>query len=175
MDLFYMEREIIKKYKINRDNYGKLGKYSINKKSLLKGNLAVKNWNTLTGLSSKNPFLRVVHISDGCVNFINEILVNGDKFDMSLFFDLEHKEQKLIIKLLELSEAGKLIGFNYSEAYKNRFKILQGEMKDLGNDNPELIGEAIEVIEKLVLLKVIPFSKAKEMIDELKDELNETK
>ena len=48
-------------------------------------------------------------------------------------------------------------------------------MKDLGNDNPELIGEAIEVIEKLVLLKVIPFSKAKEMIDELKDELNETK
>ena len=85
---------------------------------------------------------------------------------MSLFFDLENAEQSLMIRLLELSNAGNKINFNFSEAYKNRFKVLQGEI-NVGNSNPELFREAIEVIEHLVLLKVIKHSSAKEMIDEL--------
>lgn len=163
-----MDREIIKKYTINRNNYGKLEKYAINKQSLLKNNLAIKNWKSLSSLGQKNLFVRVIKISDKCVDFLNDILNNGDKFDMSIFFDLENPEQSLMIRLLELSGAGNKINFNFSEAYKNRFKVLQGEI-NVGNSNPEIFREAIEVIEHLVLLKVIKHSSAKEMIDELRD------
>lgn len=161
--------EIIRTYRINTKNWAPFGKYAINTNSLLKKSLNVKLGKSLTKLATGSTFSRVKTVSEDVCEFLFNILQHKEKFDMSLFFKLIAAEQKLMIELLELSDYGREIGFNYVDAYKNRFKILQGEM-GVGNDNPQLRVEAISVIRRLLLLHAIGYKDGQEMIDELNDQ-----
>lgn len=159
---------ITKTYKVDMSKWYKCGNFAINKNTLKKKRLTAKYWKNLNTLQSYPLLSRVKEISPECVEFLMDCLVNLDKFDMSKFFVLNKDEQQLMIYLMDKSKFGLEIGFNYSEAYKERFKILQGEIKS-GNNNPELLKEATLVVKKLMEFHIIPYSQGEEMIDELRN------
>lgn len=163
------ENIITKTYTVDMNKWYKCGNFAINKNTLSKNKLTCKYWKNLNSLQSYPPLRLVKTISNKCVDFLMEILTNKEKFDMSLFFDLDGEEQKLMIYLLEKSQYGKQIGFNFGEAYKNRMKIIQGELSS-GNDNEELIKEAISVVKILMSYHLISFQQGNEMIKELEEE-----
>lgn len=161
-----MSECIVKSYKVNKDTFYKCGIFAINKNSLKKKKLSCKYWKNLNCLQSYPVISRVKPISSECVDFLTDCFINGNKFDMSKFFNLNDDEQKTIIYLFDKSKFGLEIGFNFGESYKSRFKVIQGEIMT-GNNNPELFKEGKFLVKKLMDFHIIPFSQGEEMIEEL--------
>lgn len=162
--------QITKSYIVNVEkNWYPFGRFVINKNSLMKGILSVRYASSISKLRTGSLFGNVIrNISNGLVELIINTVIQKERFDMSLFFNLSDKEQHYVIELMQLSGYGRDIGFNFQDAYKTRFKVLQGELA-VGNDNPELRKEAKDVIKKLISYHVISYSNGQEMLSELEN------
>ena len=165
------DRVVVKCYKYNLSNWLPFGKYMVNRNMLLKNRLNVKLSKSLSAVSHKE-LRHSRDISKGFVDFIMDVIENKERFDMSLFFSLNDIERKTAMVLMDKSGYGKTIGFNWLDAYRDRFKVLQG-LIGVGNTNPELVKEAIDVVKKLIAYHAISYRTGQDMLHELEEVIAE--
>jgi hypothetical protein len=156
---------IITTYKKSRHGFIQFGKIAFSKKAFEQGKLRVLYWKSLNTL--QGDLGKVRQISQKCIDCLEDMVYNKENFNMFLFFELNKVEQDIVIGLLKKS--GVSIGFNYNQYLLNRLRVLQAEIQQVDNDNPELRKECIKIIKELHKVGKINKSRMDELIDSLTD------
>jgi hypothetical protein len=146
-----------------RTGFVKFGLLGFNRKSLEANRIRAVYWKQLASCG------RVQNVSTKCIDTLEDMIYNKEKFNMFNFFDLSKKEQDIILKYLKTSKMDEAIGFNYIHYLTQRLKVLQAEMNNVDNDNPELRKECIDVVKQLHKYGKIKLSVMNESIESLKD------
>ena len=158
------EQYIVKTYKSSLSKYFVMGKLAVLKSRLYDGKLRVvysKNLNTYSKI-------KLTQVSNDFIKCFIDLITNKDNFDMYLYMALNLQESKIILTILGDSGYGREIGFDEVKAYKNRLKVLQGELAT-GNENKELITECLNVVKKLRQLNAISIEGARAILTDLED------
>jgi|LakMenEpi03Aug12_release.lakeMendotaPanAssembly.Ray.scaffolds.fasta_scaffold88282_2 hypothetical protein len=119
------------------------------------------------------PKFKKITISDEMKNIINEILDIG-KLNIPLCKLLKQSEKDLLKRVLHYAGLLEQLGYKDElfiesiEDLRKRFFILQGEI-NANNNNPKLLDDAIDCIQKLIILKQIDKTEGEEMIIELQN------
>ena len=158
------EQFVIRTFKTSLKRYLVFDKLCVLKDKLYKGELRVCYTKTLNTF----PKIKLTKVSNDFITCLMDLFNNKDHFDMSLFMKLNIPENKLMLIFLSDSGYGRKIGFDEVEAYKNRMKVLQGELQ-VGNENVEIVKEALNVVKRLRALNAITILQAKELIDSLEE------
>jgi hypothetical protein len=158
------EQFVVRTFKTSLNRYLVFDKLSVLKDKLYKGELRVCYTKTLNTF----PKIKLTKVSNDFIVCLMDLYNNKEHFDMSLFMKLNMSENKLMLILLGDSGYGQKISFDEVEAYKNRMKVLQGELQ-VGNDNQEILKEALNVVKRLRALNAITILQARELIESLED------
>ncbi len=158
------EQFVTRTFKTSLKRYLVFEKLSVLKDKLYKGELRVCYTKTLNTF----PKIKLTIVSNDFIVCLMDLYNNKDHFDMSLLMKLNISENKIMLIFLGDSGYGNKIGFDEVEVYKNRMKVLQGELQ-VGNDNKDIIKEALNVVKRLRALNAITILQARELIESLED------
>lgn len=160
-----MNDDVVITIRKNKDNFINFGHISFSKRAFQDGKLRAvysKTLSTITGQLGK-----VIPISEKLINCLLDISINRNNFNMYLFYELDKKEQDIVVQLIKRSKLD--IGFNYKNYLKNRLKVLQAEINDVNNNNPSLLIECRKIIRELLFNGMINKTQYTELLESLEN------